>query len=117
MPCQICNFETARRLAVEDSIKKGTSYRQIQEQFSVNKNTAMRHKTICMKTPVGADSPQDKLWKCALALEKKGDFKGAGDLWKNIIVVGDGDDENVFQFLGVIAPRLCDSCRRLILRE
>jgi hypothetical protein len=117
MACQICNFPTEKRIACETAIKQGDSYRKIQEQFGVNKNTAMRHKNSCLKTPIGADSPQDKLRKCALALEKKGDFKGAGDLWKNIIVVGDGDDENVFHFLGIVAPRLCDSCRKLILRE
>ena len=110
-------FDTAKRLACEEAIKKGDSYRRIQDQFGCGKNSVMTHKNKCMKTPVGADSPQDKLRKCALQLEKKGDFKGAGDLWKNIIVVGDGQDENISHFLGVIAPRLCDSCRRLILRE
>ena len=117
MPCQICNFETAKRIACEEAIKKGTSYRQIQEQFSVNKNTVARHKTICMRTPTGADSPQDKLRQMAQKLEKKGDFKNAADVYGKIIMVGDGTDENIPHFLGVIAPRLCDSCRKLILRE
>ena len=111
--CTICQFPTQTRLEVEALIKDNVSVRDIGERYSIGKNVVMKHKNVCM-----CMAPTDSASKVRLMAEKleaAGDFKGAGALYMQITNAGDGQTEDVYGYLGRIAPRLCSDCKKIIL--
>ena len=113
--CQICLMPKEKRLEIEQALKENVSVRQIQERFGVGRQIAWKHKSVCMD--MAPSDAQTKIKMCAQKLEKQGKWRDAAAVYRDVITVGDGDNQNVFEYLAQLAPRCCESCRKLILAE
>jgi hypothetical protein len=111
--CTICQLPTQTRLEIEALIKDNVAVRVIGERYSLGKNIVQKHKNVCM-----CMAPTDSASKVRLMAEKleaAGDYKGAGGLYMQITNAGDSEQEDIYSYLGRIAPRLCPDCKKLIL--
>ena len=111
--CMICQMPKDTRLEIEALIQGGTPVRDIESRYSVGKNVVQKHKNKCMM--LAPDDAQSKLKEMAEKLEGKGEWKAAGEIYAKLVNVGDNQQEDVYSFLGRIAPQLCQDCKKLIL--
>jgi hypothetical protein len=104
------------REELEACLKDGLSIRKTGERFGINRNIVFRHVHECMERSTPDADAHDKLKHLAGKLEKKGDFRGAASVYVKIIDTNPNENtEDIYGFLGRIAPRLCDECRTVIL--